>query len=219
MTSDTKTTSGRRGRPKDPKREEQMRQALISAANEMLQTMSYRDISIRQLAERAGVNSAMISYHFGSKEGLIISSLKAQLSQAGPSMEQVAELTGKAPSQLLKETITQLIRLYQRQPWIPRMIIDEVATKEGRLRELFIEQIAREKGDMFLMLLQGLKQSGQLREDIDPKLMRVSIISMVAFPFIATPVLDQAFGFSLDDNNIDTWINHTCHLLLEGSLN
>ena len=189
----------------------------MAAAFSMLQTTSYRDISIRQLAQLAGVNSAMISYHFGGKEGLIIAALKAQLDEAIPTVS--APASGQPLVSMLGEFIGQLIKLYARQPWIPRMIVDEVASKEGRMRDLYIEQIVRDKNNMMVAMLKALQQAGELRADLDPQLMQVSMISLVAFPFIAAPLLQQAFGFSLSEGNTERWIEHLTRLVLEGAAN
>lgn len=72
MSDSDQSSSRGRGRPRDVEREESVKQGLIAAAMEMLAEKSYKDISIREIARRADVNSAMISYHFGSKEALFI---------------------------------------------------------------------------------------------------------------------------------------------------
>jgi AcrR family transcriptional regulator len=46
------------------------RQRLVDAATELFVQKGYRGVSIREIAERAETNSALISYYFGDKEGL-----------------------------------------------------------------------------------------------------------------------------------------------------
>lgn len=47
------------------------RQAIIDAAAELFAKNSYNSVGIRDITSRAGANSAMISYYFGGKAGLL----------------------------------------------------------------------------------------------------------------------------------------------------
>ena len=47
--------------------------ALLSAAGKCLESADASQITVRRIAEIAGVNQAMISYYFDSKEGLLSS--------------------------------------------------------------------------------------------------------------------------------------------------
>ncbi|WHI46979.1 TetR/AcrR family transcriptional regulator [Microbulbifer sp. VAAF005] len=216
--TDKPSTRGR-GRPKDPERESLVREALMQSAYALLRDKAFRDISIREIALGAGVNSAMISYHFGGKEGLIIEVVRNQIMRYGPASIS-AELDGMEPSlELLKEAMSRMIRLYIKEPWIPRLIVDEVASKSGRMRELFADRLASQLVPKLRGLLGFLQSSGQLREDLDINLMPISFVSLVAFPFIAGDPLKEGFGFALGEENREKWINHTVQLLLRGVSN
>jgi AcrR family transcriptional regulator len=47
------------------------REKLLPAAERLFATRGYNGVSVRELAAAAGVNSALVAYHFGSKEGLL----------------------------------------------------------------------------------------------------------------------------------------------------
>jgi AcrR family transcriptional regulator len=53
------------------------RARLVSAATELFVAKGYRGVSIREIADRAGSNSALISYYFSDKEGLFKHVFKA----------------------------------------------------------------------------------------------------------------------------------------------
>jgi AcrR family transcriptional regulator len=44
---------------------------LLQAAERLFAAHGYNGVSVRELAAAAGVNSALVAYHFGSKEGLL----------------------------------------------------------------------------------------------------------------------------------------------------
>lgn len=48
------------------------REALINAAIELFSAQGFSSVSTRELAERSGINQALIGYHFGNKEGLYL---------------------------------------------------------------------------------------------------------------------------------------------------
>ncbi|AWF81601.1 hypothetical protein BTJ40_12620 [Microbulbifer sp. A4B17] len=216
--TDKPSTRGR-GRPKDPERESQVREALMHSAYTLLRDKAFRDISIREIAQGAGVNSAMISYHFGGKEGLIIEVIQSQIMQYGPAFIS-AGLDGREPTlELLREAMSRMIRLYIKEPWIPRLIVDEAASKSGRMRELFADRLASKLVPKLRGLLEILQSSGQLREDLDIDLMPISFSSLIAFPFIAGARFKEEFGFALGEESGERWINHTVQLLLRGVSN
>jgi AcrR family transcriptional regulator len=47
------------------------REKLLPAAERLFAARGYNRVSVRELAAAAGVNSALVAYHFGSKEGLL----------------------------------------------------------------------------------------------------------------------------------------------------
>jgi AcrR family transcriptional regulator len=56
---------------------------LITAAAELFAERGFRGTSIRDIAERAGVNVAAGHYHYGSKEALYLQVLRDQFGQVG----------------------------------------------------------------------------------------------------------------------------------------
>src|SRR5438093_5649599 len=65
-----------KGQSADDAREPDSRARLIQAATELFILRGYRDVSIREIADRARTNSALISYYFGDKEGLFMEVFK-----------------------------------------------------------------------------------------------------------------------------------------------
>jgi AcrR family transcriptional regulator len=56
-----------RSKTKSP---QQTRSRLLQVAGRLFSEFGYKSVSLRQIADAAGVNSALIGYHFGGKQGL-----------------------------------------------------------------------------------------------------------------------------------------------------
>lgn len=58
---------------------EETMQRLMDAGAELFDKKGYHNVSIKEIGRLAGCNSALISYHFGSKQALYQSIIDSQL--------------------------------------------------------------------------------------------------------------------------------------------
>lgn len=56
---------------------------ILQATLELLETQGVRQVTVRQIAARAGVNVAAVNYHFGSKEQAVFAALHTLRSRFG----------------------------------------------------------------------------------------------------------------------------------------
>lgn len=76
--------------PARPRDSAATRAALLAAARELFATAGYDGTTVRAIAERAGVNQALLFRHFGSKDGLFAEALTGQALEVlhdGPAAE------------------------------------------------------------------------------------------------------------------------------------
>lgn len=97
-------TTARDARPRDSAA---TRQALLEAARDLFATAGYDATTVRAVAERAGVNQALLFRYFGNKEGLFA---EAVLEQA------MALLTDGPVDDLLERTLAALLTDAERCP-------------------------------------------------------------------------------------------------------
>jgi AcrR family transcriptional regulator len=87
-----------RAKSKSP---QETRSRLLQVAGRLFSEFGYKSVSLRQIADAAGVNSALIGYHFGGKQGLFA---EAYRSHAAPinseRMRRLTELLDKGKPQL-----------------------------------------------------------------------------------------------------------------------
>src|SRR5690242_4388711 len=105
MTSDSGAHAGAGGsagasRPARPRDSAATRRALLAAGRELFADAGYEGTTVRAVAERAGVNQALLFRHFGSKEGLFAEAVTGEaldLLAAGP------------PEQVLPRTLAAIM--------------------------------------------------------------------------------------------------------------
>lgn len=83
-----------------PRDSDHSRRALLEAAGALFAERGYDRTTTRDLGDRAGVDPALIARYFGSKEGLYLAALQAEVGDTPPAdllePERLAELLGRA---------------------------------------------------------------------------------------------------------------------------
>src|SRR5260370_3391658 len=91
------------------------------AASELMIERSSIDISLSDIAQKSGVNAALVKYHFGNKDGLLLALLARD---AATEMTQLEYLLAQpiTPTAKLKLHIAGIIRAYHQFPYMNRLI-------------------------------------------------------------------------------------------------
>src|SRR5919108_1521442 len=80
------------------------RDALLTAGAELFAERGYDGVPVAAIAQKAGVNKAMINYHFGGKRGLYLAIVSATFTEIIARVEALADSSRPAP-EVLRELI------------------------------------------------------------------------------------------------------------------
>jgi TetR/AcrR family transcriptional regulator len=160
---------------------------ILEAADELLSELGYAGASMRDVAERAGVNKASVFYHFSSKEELFERVLQGYYDAH---MEALAgAFAGEEP---VRERLHRMIDAYvdfmAENRRYPRLVQQQVAGVDTRH---LIERNLRQLFDWTTRAL------AELVPDAGPLAARhffVTFSAMVINYFTYTPVLGEAWG-------------------------
>jgi AcrR family transcriptional regulator len=88
---------------------------LLVAASELMIERSSIEVSLSDIAQKSGVNAALVKYHFGNKDGLLMALLARD---AATEVTQLEYLLAQpiAPTAKLKLHIAGIIRAYHQFP-------------------------------------------------------------------------------------------------------
>lgn len=215
-------TTVRRKRARMPGRpvggnEEDIRAALLDAAEKLFLKHGFERVTARQIAAAASTTPAMIHYYFTNKLGLFRAMLDTAIA---PLRDRLAGLLMQQDGALdIPALMAMHMRTVATHSWIPVFILNEVLVEKGRFRATFIREIAARQLPLVVEVLERGRIAGAFRQDLNPKLAALSLLSLCMFPFLTKPVSSVALGLTYEGEELEQLIEHTCRLFLRGIAN
>jgi len=191
---------------------ETTRRDLLKAARKLLARRDFTDLSVRQIAEAAGVNAAMVHYHFGTKHGLYAALVEEAV---GPFLAQM-EQAPRDDAHAVERFFADYVQLVAANPWLPNLIVREVFYGRGPFRDAFLERFASRVAALMPQLFARAQRAGVVKAGLDPRLGFLSLLSLAVFPFVARPVAERALGIPMGEGFAQQWIAHSRRLFAAG---
>ncbi|WP_420605502.1 TetR family transcriptional regulator [Novosphingopyxis sp.] len=174
----------RRGRPplKDVPDRVDTRLFLMQAASEIMIEKDGADVSLSEIAERSEMSPALVQYHFGNKEGLLIALIERDGAEGVAKLERVRQSDLPALDKL-RLHIGGLVNAYFRAPYMNQLLNVLMRREETeasrRVSDLFMRPIVEFQRHL---LEQGVRE-GTFRE-----------VSPVEFYFMLVGACDHLFA-------------------------
>jgi TetR/AcrR family transcriptional regulator len=99
---------------------------VFAAAADLFSARGFDGVIVGDIADRAGVNKAMIYYHFADKLALYREVVGDMLRAAGARVSEIAARPDP-PAVRLEAFIAAFVRLADERPWFPTMMLREMA--------------------------------------------------------------------------------------------
>lgn len=167
------------------------RSRILSAATPLFAKHGLNGVSIRNLADAAGVNLSMISYHFGGKAGLYAEILEGQF-QGFRYMDDIAK-SDLSPLGKFELYIRGTIRRYRENPYLLRYYVSELSNPTP-----FFKTIVRPTVQKVLKVLRDAIEQGisenTLRESLNPADSVLALAGMINFYFLVAPAAKGFVG-------------------------
>lgn len=183
-------TPGRR--PRTRRGEGDTRAAILKAARSVFAKRGLDGASIRDVADAAGVNIAMIYYHFKDKADLYRSVLADSLAAMTLIWEDDIFRSAASVKDKIRRYVEGYIRFHQSNEELRRIMAMEFAASGGNMtwicEKFFADNFAR-LADLFR---EGIKR-GEMRR-FDPFVAAASLIGIIVHNFIMRPVSEYVSG-------------------------
>ncbi len=197
----------------DDRTPQDAKEKLLVAATKLFAEKGYAGVSIRQLGEAAGVNSAMISYYFGGKEGLYESVITAQYERLLGKFEKIAATEADAPEKI--RLYAEVIRNShtEDQPLMARLIQGELTSPTACLEKVVRKYTAKIAQIVSGILKEGV-QAGSFRQDVDLMFATLALAGMLNFFFILREVTQAVIPEFADRD--DEFVETALKIYLKG---
>jgi AcrR family transcriptional regulator len=193
------------------------RDQLIEAASQIMREGETIDLSLSELSLRAGLNSALVKYYFGNKNGLMLALLDRDM---GNIVQSLGALIAKdmPPADKLRVHIGAVIDTYYAFPYLNRLLMrmvrDSAPAEAARIADLYLKPISKVYDTL---ITEGVK-AGKFRKT-DPQFFYFTVTGAADRFYSSRLVLQHCYnqdGF--DDHMRDAYREHTIDLIMRGLL-
>lgn len=183
---------------KDKNTEEQ----ILNAAKNIFQTKGMDGSRMQEIADKAGINKAMLHYYYRSKQLLFEAVFKNAFSLLAPQLNTILNDDSSIEDKIKNFTV-DYTSFMMKHPYLPKFIIQELNRNEDFIKKLkenagfpnlkkFKEKVAEE------IKLGTIKP-------IDADQLFVNILALNIFPFLGKPLIKAITN--KDENNYKTFVN------------
>src|SRR4051794_12590595 len=190
---------------------------LLVAASELMIERNSIDVSLSDIAQQSGVNAALVKYHFGNKDGLLLALLARD---AATEMANLDYLMAQpiSPAAKMKLHIAGIIKAYHQFPYMNRLIhylLHESSTEAAdEVSKFFVGPLL----DFHRRLLAQGAAAGEFRL-IDPVLFYTSLVGACDQLFFGRHAMSRAAGVGpVTDEVCRDYVAHMEALIFGGML-
>ena len=191
------------------------REQLLDAASALMIERDTVELSISDIAARAGVNSALISYYFKGKQGLLIALTRRAAEVALAELDTLMAMD-LSPTEKMRRHLAGVINTFFLYPYLNRLLwaLSRDASSEGArdMMSFFAKPVA----DAQRKLIEEGVAAGEFRP-IDPILFHFAAFGACEYLFAGTTMLRLVFGVDgVNDALRRRYIETTTDMLMNG---
>jgi len=177
-------------------------QKILDAATEVFLIKGHDGARMQEIADKAGINKALLHYYFRSKEKLFRTIFRLELISMLENIFGTINISESFPDFLKKFIHEYLVNVSTRKN-VMRFILWELDKSADQLAEWFKEAFQKRgySKNPIIMRVEKAVTDGEI-QPIDPTNFTISLLGMCVFPFLAAPLLEHILpGFDHRDKN------------------
>lgn len=160
------------------------RRALVAAATDLFAERGFKGATTDSIARRAGVNKAMINYHFRTKKQLYEAILADTFAELSARIALLLKDERRPAHQLLCDFAEAFGEVATRSPRFAAMLLRELVSGGELMSRDVRTHISAVLGAVFSIVERGVRE-GSLRP-VDPLLTHLSLVGSLVFFFATT---------------------------------
>ena len=157
---------------------------IISVAEKLFSVKGFAGTSVREIAESAGVNVAMISYYFNSKEKLMEAIFTMRTARSTEKLEKLIQDHTLLPFEKLELLVDDYIqKLFDQHIFYKLMYFEQMLDQNQTINKLLL-QLKRNNGELITKLINDGQQKGVFKENIDVPFLIQTILGTIIHSYM-----------------------------------
>ncbi len=189
------------------------RDKILSAAKQLFARQGFGSTGVRQIAEQAGVNPAMISYYFGSKQGLLDAVLGGYFDHVVP-----RAMSAFARDQSIRATLREIVQafteLFRDDLELVRILVSQMPLDRGEDSAFPQQRLGAVIGMVNQNILPRLEQ--ELGHAVPVNIAMPTLMGLVLGHFLSRPMFENVLGLRCDDAFYARFPDLVVGILLDG---
>lgn len=149
---------------------------IMEAAEELFADNGFSGTSVRDIAEKASVNLAMISYYFGSKEKLMEAMFTYRGHHLTLQLQNIIDNQSLSPIQKMDKLVEDYIdRIFKKKCFHKIMVREQMASADGPIAgQIF--QLKQTNQALIKKLIQEGQKSGHFKKNVDIQFLMMTLV-------------------------------------------
>ncbi|MFO7791076.1 MAG: TetR/AcrR family transcriptional regulator [Bacteroidales bacterium] len=189
---------------------------ILKAASEVFMQKGYDGARMQEIADKAGLNKALIHYYYRSKDKLFNAVFEQVLVEMTEGLSYIFE-----QNLAVFESIRRFFQTHQeillKNKLLPLFMLNEIQRNPDLLMDLYPVERIQSVRKKFYSNVRNEQQMGIIRKDVNPTDLFLNILSLSIFPFAAKPLL-KGF-YDLNETDFQAIISYRKNHLAEFVIN
>ena len=153
---------------------------IMEAAEALFAERSFSGTSVRDTAEAADVNLAMISYYFGSKEKLMEAMFTYRGEHYKLQLQNIIRNNSLSSKQKVEKLIEEYVdRIFQKQNFHKIMVREQMTNNNGPVSKLIYELKSGNQA-LIKQLIQEGQKNGEFKKNVDISFLMMTLVGTVS---------------------------------------
>ncbi|GAB6007671.1 TetR/AcrR family transcriptional regulator [Dysgonomonas reticulitermitis] len=167
------------------------------AAKKLFHEKGYGQTKTRDIAEAAGINTALLNYYFRSKENLFNIIMLESLQDMFFFIRDLANEKNSNLEAKIEAIVNRYIEIFREEPNLPLFVLSEIqADPERLMQKSKIPKNILTDSYFFKQIDEQIKKSGV---NITPIHVFLNIISLTILPVVARPIISYMYDMNTTD--------------------
>lgn len=192
---------------------------ILHAARDVFQQKGMTGARMQEIADKAGINKALLHYYYRTKEKLFEKVFEIAFSIFIPKVKDVMG-SDKPIFEKIEFFVDNYLELLRKHPYIPGFVISELNRNPEIFVKLFEKNVQFQRDKMLTKLeaqIQKEVEDGILKP-ITARNLMTNVVSMCIFPIVARPIL-QGILFENDKKEYDAFLKQRKDFVKEYIIN